>query len=114
MSVKKNGVDEEIHTDNEQAEGELNLMSKSGRVDYGDEILFDKAGGIALPACQAAEMVFQRSERADIAGKFDIGPPACGRQVQQSQPWPIHDDKPAGDDKDDEQQMQEDDEVGED
>jgi hypothetical protein len=65
-------------------------------------------------AGKAAQMGFEGCKRADAAGKFDIDAPYHGRQVQHGQPPPVQNEKTTGDDKDDKQQVQKHDQIGED
>lgn len=114
ISTKNMGVQDQIQHDDKQAEEDLDLMGESRGIDNGNEIIFDKTRGISFLPRQFAEMVFQGGKGTDIAGEFDIGPPDCSRQVQPGNPRPVQDEKTAGDNEDDERQVQEYDQIGED
>lgn len=87
-------------------------ISRVSRVEDRQEIVADEAARVTGFAGSLPEAVLERRQRADPATQFYGSAPAGGGQVHPCQPWPAQRQDAAKNDEGDEQEVQDDDAVG--
>lgn len=111
-SSPRDKVDAAVDQKNDGAEEVLGFYVKIGGVEKRQDVVFDEAGLVGASTGEVAEMVFQRSERADTPGEFDEGAPEGGGKVNPGDARPPQDEEASGDDEGDEEKVDEDNCVG--
>lgn len=74
-------VDPQVERQDDEPEGDLYPFRQSGRIENGQQIVLDEPARITGLPAPAAEVVFERSQRADPAHELDGGPVDRNRQM---------------------------------
>ena len=107
------GIGADVHHKDDQPDDDLSPPREPVRVQHGKKILRDEITGVIVEPRPGAERIFQRRQRTNPPGKFNVGRPYGGRHMRPGHGRPAKRQQRAARSKDHEYQVREDDQTGE-
>ncbi len=101
-------IDAQVDDDHYRTQGPLQPAGQAGRVDQGQQIIFDEALGVSGAARRRPQGIFQRRQGAQCATELDPGTPYGAGQMQPGRPRPAQGQQAPQHDKEYEGEMRED------
>src|SRR5450759_142864 len=98
-------IDCNVDDDDHSSKRKLDVPGEAGRVNDRDEIMLDKALGIARQARLDTKVVLQVCERTNATGELNEETPSGSWKMDNGYPAPPHRDRGAQQGKKDERQM---------
>jgi hypothetical protein len=112
-ALEDNGVNDEIDSDHQRSQHQLNVVSEPRGIEHRKNVVLDETSLISGKPGSPPKRILQRGQGTDAASELDERSPRHCRQVQVDHLPPAQYQQPAEDDEEHEEGVDEDDEIGE-